>query len=93
MTRRIMFYQKTKRQKEFLKILKYTKSFFDCDGFIEKVKGRYEFNVYHNSKEDVKKILHKYDVDLISVSDEGGDFVVVREIKPHYKEKNESICN
>ena len=83
-----MFYQKTKRQKEFLKILKYTKKFFDCDGFIEKVKGRYEFNVYHPLKEDVKKIFNdKYNIELISVSDENGDFVVVREVKPHYKEK------
>ena len=81
----IMINNESKRQKNFLKILKKTRKKFDCDDFIEKVKDRYEFNVYHNSKEDIRNLLYNYNVELISVSDEGGDFVVVREIKPPIK--------
>ena len=76
-----MIYHKTKRQKNFLNILKYAKKKYNCDNTIEKIQGRYEFNVYHNFKEDVKEYLKNFNIEVISVKFEGGDFVVVREIK------------
>ena len=42
----LVFYNKTKRQKNFQKVLKYTSKKFYCDKIFEKVQGRYEFNVY-----------------------------------------------
>lgn len=80
-----MFYKKTKRQKNFQNILKYTSKKFYCDKMFEKVQGRYEFNVYHNIKEDVEDYLKKYNIQVISVSDENGDFCVVREVKGERK--------
>ena len=80
-----MFYKKTKRQKNFQNILKYTSKKFYCDKIFEKVQGRYEFNVYHNIKEDVEDYLKNYSVQVISVSDENGDFCVVREVKGERK--------
>lgn len=80
-----MFYKKTKRQKNFQNILKYTSKKFYCDKIFEKVQGRYEFNVYHNIKEDVEDYLKNYSVQVISVSDENSDFCVVREVKGERK--------
>lgn len=80
-----MFYKKTKRQKNFQNILKYTSKKFYCDKIFEKVQGRYEFNVYHNIKEDVEDYLSNYSVQVISVFDENGDFCVVREVKGERK--------
>lgn len=80
-----MFYKKTKRQKNFQIILKYTSKKFYCDKIFEKVQGRYEFNVYHNIKEDVEDYLKNYNIQVISVSDENGDFCVVREVKGERK--------
>ena len=80
-----MFYKKTKRQKDFQNILKYTSKKFYCDKIFEKVQGRYEFNVYHNIKEDVEDYLKNYNIQVISVSDENGDFCVVREVKGERK--------
>ena len=80
-----MFYKKTKRQKNFQNILKYTSNKFYCDETFEKVQGRYEFNVYHNIKEDVEDYLSNYNIQVISVSDENGDFCVVREVKGEFK--------
>ena len=57
----------------------------DCDKIFEKVQGRYEFNVYHNIKEDVEDYLKNYNIQVISVSDENGDFCVVREVKGERK--------
>ena len=80
-----MFYKKTKRQKNFQNILKYTSKKFYCDKIFEKVQGRYEFNVYHNIKEDVEDYLKNYNIQVISVSDENVDFCVVREVKGERK--------
>ena len=76
-----MFYNRTKRQKNIIRILKFTRKKYDCDNEIEKVQGRYEFNVYHPFKKDLEDYLKNFNVQIISVSDEGGDFVVVREIR------------
>lgn len=76
-----MFYNRTKRQKNFLNVLKFAKKKYECDNIIEKIQGRYEFNVYHKFKEDVKEYLKNFNIEVISVGDENGDFVVVREIK------------
>ena len=81
----LVFYKKTKRQKNFHNILKYTSNKFYCDETFEKVQGRYEFNVYHNIKEDVEDYLSNYNIQVISVSDENGDFCVVREVKGEFK--------
>ena len=81
----LVFYKKTKRQKNFQNILKYTSNKFYCDETFEKVQGRYEFNVYHNIKEDVEDYLSNYNIQVISVSDENGDFCVVREVKGEFK--------
>ena len=80
-----MFYNKTKRQKNFQNILKYASKKFYCDEAFEKVQGRYEFNVYHNIKKDVEDYLNNYNIQVISISDENGDFCVVREIKGEHK--------
>lgn len=76
-----MIHKRTKRQKDFLRILKYTKKKYPCDSDIEKVQGRYEFNVYYPFKDVIKEYLNIFNIETISVSDEDGDFVVVREIK------------
>lgn len=81
----LVFYKKTKRQKNFQNILKYTSKKFYCDKIFEKVQGRYEFNVYHNIKKDVEDYLSNYNIQVISVSDENGDFCVVREVKGELK--------
>ena len=49
------------------------------------MQGRYEFNVYHNIKKDVEDYLSNYNIQVISVSDENGDFCVVREVKGERK--------
>ena len=72
-----MFHVKTNRQKNFYNILKYTKKRYDCDETMEKVKGRYEFNVYSVSQNELKEYLNKYNLEFINYD----DFVVVREIK------------
>ena len=80
-----MFYKRTKRQKDFLKVLKYTKKKFNCDREIEKVQGRYEFNVYNASEKNINEYLEKFNIEIISVNDENDNFVVVREIKGERK--------
>lgn len=76
-----MIHKRTKRQKDFLRILKYTKKKYICDNDIEKIQGRYEFSVYYPFKEDIENYLNFFNIETITVSDEDGDFVVVREIK------------
>jgi hypothetical protein len=75
-----VFYNKTKRQKQFLEILKFTKKKYSCDPDIEKNQGWYEFNVYGVSKEELEKYLKDYNVKISSIYDEGvGSFLVVKE--------------
>ena len=74
-----VFHKRTKRQKNFFKILKHTKKRYVCDSDIEKVAGRYEFNVYYPHENELREYLKLYNVEFIK--DEEDNFIVVREIK------------
>jgi len=61
-----MFFKKSKKRKEFEKILKFAKKKFKCDNEIDRVWSRYEFTIYNADRKEVEDYFKNYRIQIIN---------------------------